>query len=534
MTNNFVPFQPNVNPDGSLNANAGKDDAILYGATKPDPGGLPLGTLEYLTFNRFYNAPGVPFTATLNVKAPAGTTIPAGTAALNVPAGWTVDAAKPVAGGHRERRDRDVQRHAVGRRRGEHQLQDLGARGPRARRPGYTDQVVRVVSPVEGRFQRWGNWAEYDNWLENTAPAARRLGRSAAIQTTGVGETFTLPGQRPQLVRRRRRAARCSLTLPANVTADATSKPYTSLAPGADTTVNFTVSNTFTNATLPTTANAADSQSGNVSVRITTTYGGDRHRVRGPDARHRPEDVDPRGGGRADDGRRRVRRRVHRRGARDRPQVGAGRRQPQLLAGRRRLRLRRRAGHRHEHLRQGHPLRRRPVLLHPRQGRLPVLRGQARTSASRTGSRTRSRSSSTRAGNASQVLKDTANTFKLGDLPVHQRPGNTNGNGANGPCWSRDADNHQGFSTGPLAATVSDAPNAPGVIVQVDGDVGRLELDDRRPRLRRRGRLQPRGQDPDGGPAGGGRPEQHGPEHHALRRGRHLGRGHDHAAPHRP
>src|SRR4029078_12885789 len=42
----------------------------------------------------------------------------------------------------------------------------------------------------------------------------------------------------------------------------------------------------------------------------------------------------------------------------------------------------------------------------------------------------------------------------------------TNGNGANGPCWSRDADNHQGFSTGPLAATVSDAPNAPGVIVK--------------------------------------------------------------------
>src|SRR4029078_1932534 len=93
---NFVPFQPNMNPDGSANANAGKDDAILYGATKADPGGLPLGTLEYLTFDRFYNAPGVPFTATLNVKAPAGTTIPAGTAALSVPAGWTVEAAKAV------------------------------------------------------------------------------------------------------------------------------------------------------------------------------------------------------------------------------------------------------------------------------------------------------------------------------------------------------------------------------------------------------------------------------------------------------
>ena len=45
---------------------------------------------------------------------------------------------------------------------------------------------------------------------------------------------------------------------------------------------------------------------------------------------------------------------------------------------------------------------------------------------------------------------------------------NSNGNGVNGPCWSRDADNHQGYSTGPLAATVDDAPNAPGVQVATD------------------------------------------------------------------
>ena len=112
-----------------------------------------------------------------------------------------------------------------------------------------------MVSPVEGRFQRWGNWAEFDSWLENTAPSARRLGRSAAIQTTGVGETFTLP----VVVHNWSDTAQSgtvSLTLPADVTADATSKPYASLAPGAETTVNFTVSNTFTNATLPTTRDA--------------------------------------------------------------------------------------------------------------------------------------------------------------------------------------------------------------------------------------------------------------------------------------
>ena len=53
---------------------------------------------------------------------------------------------------------------------------------------------MRVVSPVEGRFQRWGKWEEYDNWLDEhraagtAASAARR--RS---QSMGIGETITVP-----------------------------------------------------------------------------------------------------------------------------------------------------------------------------------------------------------------------------------------------------------------------------------------------------------------------------------------------------
>ena len=60
---------------------------------------------------------------------------------------------------------------------------------------------------------------------------------------------------------------------------------------------------------------------------------------------------------------------------------------------------------------------------------------------------------------------DTAHTFKLGIFPFTNDPANRNGNGVNGPCWARDADNHQGFSTGPLAGTVEGGPNAPGVQV---------------------------------------------------------------------
>jgi hypothetical protein len=68
-------------------------------------------------------------------------------------------------------------------------------------------------------------------------------------------------------------------------------------------------------------------------------------------------------------------------------------------------------------------------------------------------------------GNSSQNNFDTGTTFKLGVFPFTNDPTNFNGNGVNGPCWERDADNHQGYSTGPLAATVDSAPNAPGVQV---------------------------------------------------------------------
>ena len=63
-------------------------------------------------------------------------------------------------------------------------------------------------------------------------------------------------------------------------------------------------------------------------------------------------------------------------------------------------------------------------------------------------------------GRAAESAMDTAHTFKLAVFPFSNDPGNTNGNGVNGPCWSRDADNFQGFSTGPLSLG-----NAPGVQV---------------------------------------------------------------------
>ena len=193
-----------------------------------------------------------------------------------------------------------------------------------------------------------------------------------------------------------------------------------------------------------------------------------------------------------------------------------------------------RVGGADEHLRQGHPHRRRRC---------------TSSSTSATTSRP-TRSSPTECvahwlADSVEILIDPRGNAVAGrsrTRPTRSSSGSSrsrttrpasNGNGVNGPCWSRDADNHQGYSTGPLAATVDDAPNAPGVQVESTATWVGSNSTTRQPRLRG-WRLQPRGQDPDRRPPGRDRPGQHGPEHHALRQRQHRGRGLDDAASHRP
>lgn len=263
MTHSRVPFQPNLKPNGTLNPRAGDDRAILYGATVRDPGGLPRGTQEYLTSDEFYVAPGTSFHVTLHARS-ASRRLAGGTVRLFVPSGWTVDRARKPIGRVGHRRERTVT-FTVTPAAGATVNADtrIAARWRSGFRRGYTDQVVRVVAPVEGRFERWGNWEEYDQWLEQRAPEARRLGRSPAVQSVGAGEDLDLP----VVVHNRsdtEQSGAVTLTLPAGVTADQATKSYGSLAPGAETTVHFTLSNSFTDATLP------DGQ--NVTVGISTAY----------------------------------------------------------------------------------------------------------------------------------------------------------------------------------------------------------------------------------------------------------------------
>ena len=320
-----------------------------------------------------------------------------------------------------------------------------------------------MVSPVEGRFHRWGNWAEFDTWLETTAPTARRLGRSAAIQTVAVGDTLTIPVDVHNWSETAQ-SGTVSIALPAGFTADALSKPYTNLAPGADTTVNFSVSNTFTNSTLPITGANGAAQNTNVSIPITTTYNnggtGNETLTLGvvpkttiPAATTAPTLDGAEGAGEYSGEALDIGRKWEPNGQRDCVPVGVdcGSATAPGTADSTYAKVTRSGEDLYFFIHvkddfQSYAVTPQECVAHWLADSVEIIIDPR--------------------GNASQVLKDTANTFKLGVFPYTNDPANYNGNGVNGACWERDADNHQGFSTGPLAATVDDAPNAAGVQVK--------------------------------------------------------------------
>jgi hypothetical protein len=416
MTASFVPFQPNSN------AAAGRDDAILFGATKPDPGGLPLGTLEYLTFDRFYNVAGEPFQATLHLRGK----LAKGNVALTVPAGWSTDGPKPVRKGSSADITFTVTPAATAT---VDQNANVSALYSTEHATGYTDNVVRIVSAAEGRFQRWGNWQEYDEWLQNTAPQANRLGRSQAIQSMGIGQTIDVPVVVHNWSAKQQTGA-VSLDLPANFTIDGNAKPY-DVAPGADVTVTFKLTNTDT--TLP--------AQQNVAIPIRTSYGGGGAGSETLTLTLVPTTVIPQAtpvvDGKADPG------------EYPGPTLDLGRiwQGASTCTGvgdcgvsstgegnTAKVSWSDDALYFFIHVRddyQSYAVTPEECVGHWQADSVEILLDPR--------------------GTASQDLKDTANTFKLGIFPFAQ---------SGGPCWERDADNHQGYSSGAL-----DTGNAPGVQV---------------------------------------------------------------------
>jgi hypothetical protein len=441
-----VPFQPNT-ISGSANPLAGKDDAILYGASIQDPGGFPLGTTERITFSDEYVTPGQAFTATVRLRSGGGAiAAQANGVALTVPAGWTVDQATKDLPATTSSAGTAVSftvtpPASVTPLDSNAKISALVTSGSAT---GYTDNVVRVVSEVEGRMVRTGTWKEYDHWIAGM-PEAKRLGRSQALNSIGLGQTKTISvnvhnwSSVPQ-------SGTVTITPPSNYTVSPATRTYTSLAAGQDQVVTFDITNT--DSTLPSNqapangftittthdqpSTASSSESMTMAVVPTTTI---------PTASAAPvmdgnEDASVYTGPSLD-----LSRVWEGTACADAADCGTG--------SYAKVAQRNDALYFFIHVTddfQSYAVTPKECVAHWLADSVEILIDPR--------------------GNANDDGRDTANTFKLGVFPFTNDPTASNGNGVNGPCWSRDADNHQGYSTGPLADTVAGAPNAPGVEVK--------------------------------------------------------------------
>lgn len=434
ITKSLVPIQPNSSPD------AGRDDAVLFGAYVADPGGMPLGSTFAVEAEEFFVAPDTSFEVTVDARSGEGDVAP-GTVALTAPAGWTVSDPQttgPISDSDTASLTFTVTPGAdaaLG-------LQRLAVTFDNGTVTAYNDTQVQLVQAVEGRFQRGGNQVEYDQWAEQYTWLG---GRSAAILDIGAGESVTVP---VEVTNRSTEAATgtVSLALPAGFAADATSVDFADLAAGEQTTVEFVLTHTV-----------PDALAGSVEVPVTTTFGDGDTSTEVLALTVVPTTVIPRldtapvldGLGTEGYGAQQIDLGGRWEGdecAPDGVDCGAGSTARLGWNG-------------------------------------DDLYVQARvvddvSSAAATPDRCFGHwlvDSLEILLDPSGDSVDTSTTFKTGVFPFTDDAENVNGNGVDGPCWSRDADNHQGFSTGPLAELVEGGLNSPGqevavqAVVEADG-----------------------------------------------------------------
>lgn len=422
----WVPMQENGTEGG------GDDRSILFGASLPDPSGMPLGTLMYGSPEAQMVAPGESVDVTVTLVA-GEQAIPAGALSIDAPAGWTVSD-KQATGELASGDSTDVtftvtapDSSALGTMR-----LPIRFASDSAEMTGYNETHVDVVAPVNGRFTRAGNAAYYDQWTAEYNVFV--YGQSPARRAIGAGESITVP----VTVTNRSSEAQSGtveLTVPEGYALNQPSQSFDAVAPGKTATVEFILTHTDPAAV----GNTID------EVTATTTAG---------------------------------------------TSVSTEKLELNVV----------------------------PTTVIPKLAKAPALNGDASAYGSTpisVATRWEGEECSSEAdcGGTSQAWlgwyddalyalvdvvdeqasaaatpdrcfghwlvdsveflldplapsNDTSTTFKLGVFPFTDDPDGRNGNGANGPCWSRDADHHQGFSTGPLAETIEGGLNAPGVEVK--------------------------------------------------------------------
>ncbi|MEV0807115.1 sugar-binding protein [Micromonospora sp. NPDC050200] len=242
-------------------------EAILRGSVLPAvAGGLPKGTELYLTTSRFDLVPGETVEVTAHVRAPRDRALTAPTVTPRLPQGWTATGTGELRSGVPAGTERTATfTVTVPADADTNQQRLLGATLTTGQGTGRTDRAVRVVADVRGTleplpevglFRDWAGDSGYpqlDTLIKPVLTIGSGKSRSVRIDLRNHGEAA--------------QGGTVTLGLPAGFTADAATKSYAELAPGATGTVTFTVANT--DATLPT-ANEGGSD-GDYGITITTT-----------------------------------------------------------------------------------------------------------------------------------------------------------------------------------------------------------------------------------------------------------------------
>jgi LmbE family N-acetylglucosaminyl deacetylase len=214
-------------------------DAILEGALRTRPGGLPLGTELFLTAGSFDVVPGRRVALTVHARGPRR--LGPASVRLRLPAGWRGPQRVRLGGLGPGREARATVRVAVPEDARAGRRVRVGAVLTAGGRSGTTRHVLWVVPPVRGTLAPAPRVADFLAWTARTG-----LERLATLEPAVV---VASGGTRSVRVDVRngsggRRAGTVALRLPPGFTADAAEKPFPALAPGARGTVAFAVTNT--------------------------------------------------------------------------------------------------------------------------------------------------------------------------------------------------------------------------------------------------------------------------------------------------
>ncbi len=248
---------------------AGKPSAALDGAVTHAAGTVPLGTGLRVSTTKFGVLAGQPFTATVEVTAPRKGLRDAKLKPA-VPAGWTVagngDLGNLKAG--RSVTKKFTVTPPAGATVGERARVAVTLRSDEGR--GYSDRPVQVVAPVAGSQQLLPQVADFEKWTGTDAEQPQLSGTVSPVLSLVSG------GTREVRIDVRNNSASpqsgtVALDLPAGFAAQPATAAYGPVAAGGTGAVTFTVTNTDTSLKTSNQGGTPGAPAGDYAYTITTT-----------------------------------------------------------------------------------------------------------------------------------------------------------------------------------------------------------------------------------------------------------------------